>query len=84
MNTWDRNYFSNKLRKCAGDIAEARSGREIREILTEGFILLSDAVREEEIPTRSLLKSSYLKGAFVGSVLTEVIIIIWLIVNMQG
>ena len=83
MDTWDRKYFSDQLRRCAGNITVADSGREIRKALTEGFILLSDAVREEEIPVIRLVRSCYLKGAFIGSVITQVIIIIGLIASTQ-
>lgn len=82
MDIGRRNYLSDKLRKCAGSITEAYTGKELREILTEGFILLSDAVMEDEIPVRRLMQSCYLKGAVIGSVITQVVIIIALIAGM--
>ena len=83
MDSRDKEYFSDQLRKCGENITEARTGKEMRETLTEGFILLSDAVMEDEIPVRRLMRSCYLKGAFIGSVITQAIIIFGLIVSMQ-
>lgn len=75
MDIGSRNYLSDKLRQCAGSIAEARTGKEMRETLIEGFIMLSDAIREDEIPVRQLMRSCYLKGAFIGAVAIQAVII---------
>lgn len=82
MDIGSSKYFSDKLRNCAGSITEVRTGKEMREILTEGFILMADAVMEDEITVRRLIRSCYLKGAFIGSVITQVVIIIASIAGM--
>lgn len=72
-----KQLFSDRLRECAGEITTARTGRQIRETLSEAFILLSDAIREDEIPVQKLMMRCYLKGFFVGAVIIQAIIILF-------
>lgn len=83
MDSWNRKYFSDELRECAASLASAHTGKELRQAIAEGFILIADAVREDEIPVKRLMRSCYLRGAFIGAVLAQAIIIIGLIAGMQ-
>lgn len=76
-----KNKIAKELRENAGIIASEKSGQKIRNALCNSLIDLATLIEDEEIPLKRSMYSCYLKGAFMGTVILQIVIVILLAVN---